>query len=310
MISMMSAVRLHAGRGLLLAAGMCFAGSLGLAQVAAVPAAAPLQGADGRPLAFDVISVRENKFPPTPQNPPMYGPTPDGYRMKDYPLIFVILTAYVPSQGSDAAAYNRNQVTGLPAWLPPLFYDIDAKVAEVDLPRWRDPAQRPAMLRAMLQAMLADRFKLVAHRENKEVPVYELTVGKNGSKLKPSETTVLADIQKKYPSAGMLPSGMIVAPGAVEGQTTYFGVTMPVFCRMLSGMAGRPVVDKTGLTGKYDITEQIEMPPSAQDSASAPLDPSSQVFYIVQDQLGLHLAAAKGTVESLVIDHLERPSDN
>jgi hypothetical protein len=209
------AQRTDFGGGILLAAaaGILFIGSVaGLAQAiiapnaATVPAAVPLQGTDDKPLTFDVVSIRENKSFPTPQNPPMYGPTPDGYRLKDFGLGIVILTAYIPSQGGDSAFFNFNQVTGIPTWLPPTFYDIDAKVAEADLPNWRNPAKEPAMLRAMLQAMLADRFKLAVHRENKEIPVYELTVARNGPKFKPSETTALADIQQKHPGAGMLTS--------------------------------------------------------------------------------------------------------
>jgi uncharacterized protein (TIGR03435 family) len=105
---------------------------------------------------------------------------------------------------------------------------------------------------------------------------------------------------------------MIVAPGAIPGQTMLFRVTIPVLCRVLSSMAGRLVQDKTGLTSKYDITYQIEMSPPSQQGAgvTAPTDLSSQVFSISQDQLGLHLGAAKEMVESLVIDHIERPSEN
>ena len=78
-------------------------------------------------------------------------------------------------------------------------------------------------------------------------------------------------------------------------------------------MAGRPIQDKTGLTGTYDITYQIELPLPPQEGSGTTVSPdffSSQIFSIVQDQLGLKLNAAKGLVESLVIDHVERPSEN
>ena len=78
-------------------------------------------------------------------------------------------------------------------------------------------------------------------------------------------------------------------------------------------MAGRPVHDKTGLKGKYDLTYQLELPRSPEEGGSAPPTPdffSSQILYVVQDQLGLKLSLAEGSMGSLVIDHVERPSDN
>jgi len=289
------------------------AGTRTTSETAAPAVAAPLLGADGKPLTFEVVSVREDKSVPTPQNSPQFGPTPDGYRLKNLTVFIAILAAYIPSQGGDSAFFNVNQIAGMPAWLPPIRYDIDAKVSEADLPKWKDPALQPAMLRAMLQAMLADRFKLAFHRENKETSVYELTVAKGGPKFKPSETTVLADIQQKHPGAGTIVGGTIVASGANPGQQMLFGVTMPALSTQLSAMAGRPVQDKTGLTGKYDITYELELPPPAQEGADMAVSPdffSSQIFGIVQDQLGLRLRAAKGLVESLVIDHVEQPSEN
>ncbi|HET6217058.1 MAG TPA: TIGR03435 family protein [Acidobacteriaceae bacterium] len=140
-------------------------------------------GADGKPLAFDVVSIREDKSDPTPQNPVKNGPTPDGYRLKDMPLLAVIPVAYVPSQGT--FNFGPNQITGVPACVYSIRYDVDARVSEVDLPKWKDPTLQAAMLRAMLQAMFADRFKLAVHRETKEVPIYELTRGRKGPKFKP-----------------------------------------------------------------------------------------------------------------------------
>ena len=181
------------------------------------------------------------------------------------------------------------------------------------MPKWKDPALQPAMLRAMLQSMLADRFRLAVHRETKVVPIYELTVGRSGPKFKPSEATVLADIRQKHPDAVMLNGGAIVANGPNPGQQRLFGVTLTGLSSFLSNMAGRPIHDKTGLTGKYDITYELEVPPPAREGAGMAVSPdffSSQIFGIVQDQLGLRLRAAKGSVESLVIDHVERPSEN
>jgi uncharacterized protein (TIGR03435 family) len=161
--------------------------------------------------------------------------------------------------------------------------------------------------------MLADRFKLAVHRETKVAPIYELTVGRKGPKFKPSEASALADIRRKYPDAVTLRSGTIVANGPNPGQQRLFDATMPDLGGFLSNMAGRPIHDKTGLTGKYDITYELELPPPAHAGADMAVSPnffSSQFYTIVQNQLGLRLRAAKGLVESLVIDHVERRSKN
>jgi uncharacterized protein (TIGR03435 family) len=305
-------MRFGRGISLAMAAGILFAGSVAvIAQAVASSAAAPPVGTEGNALTFDVVSIREDKSEPTQQNPVQNGPTADGYRLKGLPLMAVIQRAYIPSEGG--LTFRPYQITGLPATFNSIRYDIDAKVSEVDLPKWKDPTLQPAMLRAMLQGMLGDRFKLAVHREIKEVPIYELTVGRKSPKFKPSEATALADIRQKHPNAVTLRSGTIVATGPNPGQQTLFGVTMPDLGTFLSTMAGRPIHDKTGLTGKYDITYELELSPPAQEGAGMTVSSefySSQIFSIVQDQLGLRLREAKGLVESLVIDHLEQSSEN
>ncbi len=301
---------------LAMAAGILFAAPAAVvAQAAPSATATPLLGADGKPLTFDVVSIREYKPDSNSQAPVQNGPTPDGYRLKDATLFAVIQTAYLPSEGS--LSFRPNRITDMPAWVfgsNAVLYDIDAKVSEADLPRWKDPAKQPAMLRAMLQAMLADRFKLAIHRENKEIPIYELALGKKSPKFKPAEATTLAEVRQKHPEAVTLFGGTIVTTGPNPGQQTLLGITMPDLGTFLSTLAGRPIHDKTGLTGKYDITYQIELrPPPQGDGAPAPVPPdffSSQISNIVQDQLGLQLKAAKGSVETLVIDHVEPPSKN
>ena len=216
-------------------------------------------------------------------------------------MVMPILTAYIPRAGG---LYTGDQTVGFPDWVLNEPYDIDAKVSEADLAEWQNPASQPAMLRAMLQAMLADRLKLVVHRGEKELSVYSLVVGKNGPKFKEAE------FGDPHTGGITLPGGAVVVPEIQDGQMTshYFGISMAMLATFLSDMAGRTVQDKTGLTGKYDVTVQKAAPLGAPEGVSAPeLGPS--IFSVVEE-LGLKLKPAKGQVEALVIDHVEPPSAN
>ena len=150
---------------------------------------------ESKNLKFAVVSIRQSKSGGS-QN---WGEaTPDGYEMRNMFLMAPILTAYPPTGG--ASAYDR--VIGGADWLGNDWnYNIDAKVDPADLADWQNPKKQPAMLRAMLQAMLADRMKLKVHRITKEGPVYALVVGGKGSRLK--ET----DPNDPHPGAYPMPGG-------------------------------------------------------------------------------------------------------
>jgi uncharacterized protein (TIGR03435 family) len=167
----------------------------------------------------------------------------------------------------------------------------------------------------MLQALLADRFKLAVHHETKDLPVYSLVIAKGGFKLqesKPDET----DPQGR---TGMHISG---SSGAMRGQL----VSMASLAQFLYGRLNRTVLDKTGLTGKYDFMlkwtpDQNQMQPAGGFQATSGGAPGGQpalvadagapdLFTAVQEQLGLKLESGKGPVEVIVIDHVERPSGN
>jgi bla regulator protein blaR1 len=225
-------------------------------------------------------------------------------------LGYLIAMAYVPQTGG-AAYYAPAHIIGMPAWLTgdDDHYDVDAKVDEANLADWQNPAKQPAMLRSMLQAMLEDRLKLVVHRSTKEASVYLLVVGTNGTKFKETDPS--------DPHAGSFPAtgGARMSMERNDDQVTlhYFGISMAQLARFVLGNAGRPVQDKTGLTGKYDITIRRPAPVATQQGGqqggiSAP-DPEYSAASIA-DQLGLKLEPANGQVETLVIDHVERPSPN
>lgn len=277
-------------------------------------AAAAARGAV-KPLTFEVVSIREDKSGARPDEMTM-GVTPDGFRARNVPLLSLLQGAYRPSEGS--LTFRLKQIIGLPTWA--IFetrYDVDARVSEADLAAWKDPALQPEMLRTMLQAMLADRFQLAVHRETRVVPVYYLTAGSSHPKLTPYNGATLAEIQQKHPSAHTLNGDAMFAPGPQPGQQWFFGVTVAQLGTLLSNLAGRPVLDKTGLKGRYDVTYEIELPPPPAQTEGVAPPPSpdadffrSQISTIVEGQLGLKLKPGTGPVEMLVIDHVDQLSAN
>jgi uncharacterized protein (TIGR03435 family) len=265
---------------------------------------APSQTANTVPgrLAFEVVSIRQKKE--FSKGIPEVGPTPDGWRMVDNGLELAILQAYVPETG--AAFYTDQQLSGLPAWVHQESYEIQARVSEADQADWHNPAKQPAMLRAMLQAMLADRCGLVVHRETKEVPVLALLLGKSGSKLKD------ASPDEPHPSGIPLPGGGLIVPEDGGRTIHIYAAPMHSFASLLSNLVKEPVQDKTGLTGKYDmVIPNLAMvaagPPQSENGAAS--DPAFTMFSVVAG-LGLQLEATKGEVETLEVDHIDRPSEN
>lgn len=280
---------------------LCIAGTLcaglAIAQSTAVPSVTPRT----KPLAFGVVSIRQNTSPMDVKRagPPQFGPTPDGWHMTNMPLALAIATAFpLPATG---AMPNPDNIAGLPDWAKQNGFDIDARVSEEDLADWQKPALQPAMLQAMLQAMLAERCKIAIHRETKESMVYLLVLAKNGPKFKESDPAVAP------PVGTTLPGGASVI--ASRRAVNLYGTSMSTLATVLSAMGkmDRPIQDRTGLKGRYDIV--IQKPAPDAEGARAASDPSEMVFSAVE-ALGLKLQPGKSTVETLVVDHIDRPTAN
>lgn len=278
--------------------------STAFAQLSAdpLPQAGAMKTAKDKAWTFEVVSVRQSvSAGPQGRAAQQYGPTADGYRMTNMPLMVLLMTAYVP-QGDGTALFTNN-IAGMPDWARSEGYDIYAKVGEADLDDWRNPAMQKAMLRSMLQALLADRFKLAAHPETKVVPVYALVPAKSGPRFKES----IPD--EPHPGTMAIPGGGgYMAPGDGGGKVRFIDTTMNAFASILSNLAGRPVQDRTGLMGRYDLSFQkptIGAPLAGQEAS----DPGPTIFSAMEE-LGLKLEPAKGETETLVIDHVERPSEN
>jgi uncharacterized protein (TIGR03435 family) len=290
----------------LMSCGMAMGQAAG-APAAGAAASQPAAAAPAKAYAFDVVSIRQNKTPATVAVLKQDGPTADGYRSHQ-PLTLLLLTAYVPQLGG-ASFYNfQDQIKGLPDWLLSDGYDIDARIADEDRAEWQKPESQKVMLQAMLQAMFAERCKMAVHREVKEVAVYSLVVAKGGPKFKETDPTV------EHPDGIKLPWGGVMVPGK-DGMNLY-GTSMASLASLLggSGGAGRTIQDKTGLTGSYDLVmknpDRGGPAPGEQQGGPTASDPGGSAIYSVLGDLGLKLESAKGQVETLVIDHMERPSEN
>jgi uncharacterized protein (TIGR03435 family) len=209
------------------------------------------------------------------------------------------------------------QIVGGPAWLESEGYNIDAKAPG-------SASQRQVFL--MLQSLLEDRFHLKVHRETKDLPAYALVAAKGGFKLPaPKE----GECVSPSPSASDWAGGRLPPPGADPASLPCGSVKvilepsgarlqgakapMTEFVRMLSLVLAAPVIDKTGFTQPFDVrlnflpdetTAALPPPPSPLD------DPNPTILTAIQEQLGLKLESTKGAVDVLVIDHLERPTEN
>ncbi len=185
---------------------------------------------------------------------------------------------------------------GLPAWASSIRFDVYAKVTDPDLKALHNLSREQH--EAMLAVILVDRLHLKVHTESKMLPVYELVVAKDGPKL--------------TPSAAPPPDAASSDPfGKMDVQNTYItatGVTLSQLAGNLSFPLDRTVLDKTGLTGRYDFRLRWTADTGAADSAAADAPPN--LFTAIQEQLGLKLQPAKGPVETLVIDHVEQPAEN
>jgi uncharacterized protein (TIGR03435 family) len=263
-----------------IAAAAAFTGLL-LGPATPAAFAQPETSTPGR-LAFEVASIKPSKNTAGP-NTSDIAPGGQRFTATNTSLKLLIMIAY---------EVNDRQVSDGPGWLNSEFYDVEAK-AEHSASRQQ--------IHLMLQSLLADRFKLVLRKQTKEVPMYVLTAENYQSHLR--ENTSGGEVRVKRGS-----SGKLVFENAPMSQVTWF----------LSSRLHSEVVDKTGLTGKYDF----EITPIPTGPENAESNPNSSVFMppgsdgpsvfmtLVRQQLGLKMTATKGPIETLVVDRAEKPSAN
>lgn len=256
------------------------------------------QGMQAKAPAFEVVSIRQNMAGGKNAS---FGPTPDGFHMVNMPLARVILEAYTPTSGG--AVYWEPK--GFPEWVNRDRWDIEARIADADRGPWQDTRKRPKLMQAMLQQLLANRCGLVVHRVNEDADVYYLEVGKGGAKLKESNP------DESYPGgreSGFPGGGLFVS----EGETMHFyKASMTLLASILTNrnLGGRAILDRTGLTGRYDFVVSWGRWTGGVGAVDDTSDPGPTLEASVKP-LGLRLVSAKGQVENLVLDHIDRPSEN
>jgi uncharacterized protein (TIGR03435 family) len=249
--------------------------------------------------AFEAVSIKPNV---TASDRVDFGP-PAGARFTatNVSLRMLIMRAY---------KVKNFEVSGGPGWMNSDRYDVATSTAEGNISE--------AQFKLMLQSLLADRFQVRVHRETKQMPVYVLLPAKNGTRL-PQAAEACIEHDAPQPSTPMIPcGGFFMDAGRLEGRR----VSMATFVTALSNFLGRPVLDKTGYIGAFDLNLEFTFEgiagfngggfgaPSLLADAGNVDSSKPTIFTAIQQQLGLRLESQKGLAEILVIDHAEKPSEN
>jgi len=292
------------------------------AQTSVATAAIPQWQTDaGGKMEFDVASVKPDTATPSADtmhsNIPLgtqdrFTPTGGLLSATNYPLLQYMIFAYKLTNEQIDAVVNQ-----LPKWANTGHYDIEARTSG-------NPTKD--QYRLMMQSLLADRFKLQVHFETKQLSVLGLVLDKPGKlgpqlQLHPDDSPCPVTV----PTKGVPGARATVAGGFPEPCGALTGLTASVSGRIRFGARGmpmtriadsfsssevdRPVVDRTGLIGKYDF--YIEFSPEPQTGSNFEPDPNGPTFLqALKEQLGLKLDNETGSVESIVVDHIEQPSEN
>ena len=259
------------------------AAPLAFAQNAAQPVTAPHRTAENT-LAFDIATIK-----PTARTDKTWQllPTPDGYTGLNVSLRKLIEFAYRVLDGK--------LILDGPTWIDSAKFDVEAKFDPAQVPNVKDLTYRQRD--DMLQPLLADRFKLKIHHESRDFPVFLLVVDKHGPKL--HEWTI--------PETGNLGFGINCTLRSRSGSLTAQGCQANSLTGILQPAAGRIILDRTNLTGHYNI-ELHWTPDNAPVDASVPPGPS--IFTALQEQLGLKLQPSTAPLDVIVIDSAKEPSEN
>jgi uncharacterized protein (TIGR03435 family) len=258
-------------------------GAFGQASPSAAGASPQPSSTSAKALAWDVVSIRPSKsctkgsgMMPTADEMQIFCLTPQA----------IIKLAY--------GVWGDDQILGATAWTTTTSYDIEAKVDAADVVAFTNRTFDQHNL--MLQTLLRDRFMLKVHLETRDLPIYALVVAKSGPRLNEAKANL--------PGSDAQPMMRMKRDGeTLEILAT--GMHVQSLAPFLLREVGRTVVDKTGLKGTYDFTLQFTPQQSTATDSTAP-----SIFTAIQEQLGLKLESQKAPMEVIVIDHIEKPSEN
>lgn len=269
--------------------------ALGTCATSAQTAAPP----GGPPLQWMAVSIHQ--MDPAHENNASANDQPNGISERGAPLASLISQAY----NFGIMPMRDDEIMGLPGWAKSARYDVDARVAPEDVPAFKklsglSTADTIAAFSTrtytgemlMEQALLTERFHLRVHWEKGERNVYMLTVAKGGPRFKPTESD---------PNHGMMTFS--------SGRITSKAVPVVFFASILEMPADRKIVDKTGLTGSYDMDLHFSSSNLSANTGDANNN-DPDFFTALQEQLGLKLQPAKMEIPILVVDHIDPPTDN
>jgi uncharacterized protein (TIGR03435 family) len=245
-------------------------------------AAAQPEVAAGPAMAFEVVSIKPDKSGSPAET--MHR-LPDGFRWTNFPVSMWVRGAY--------GVMMDSQIVGLPGWADSEPYDIEARAGAETAEAWKklSDKERWKVEQPMMQSLLADRCQLKVHRETRDLPIYDLVIAKGGLKMKEATADKVG--------------GETMGPGKMTAQ----GLSTDSLVSAFSGMVGRMIVDRTGLGDKkFDF--ELKWTPDDRRAADNAADAGPSIFTALEEQLGLKLVSARGPVEVIVIDHIERPSVN
>jgi uncharacterized protein (TIGR03435 family) len=283
------------------------------------------QSAAKRP-EFEVASIKLNLTPSCANLPPYAAgsetDSPDGFSAKCRQLSTYIRSAYQLMAGQHERWPRLYDVVGGPRWVDSDRYDIAVKA--------EGPTPNALMRTVMMQALLEERFQLKVHTEARDASVFLLTVIGDKPKFQPNAGCVKDDPEHPLPGPAWDPkTGRYLAPaqricgsgqGGIDGPNrvmTWYGVSMADFADWCIPVpVGRPVVDRTGLTGLFDIhieyspdSPNPQMPENLAPPARA-VNEQPRIFEAIEKQLGLKLTSGRAPLDYIVIDHVERPTGN
>jgi uncharacterized protein (TIGR03435 family) len=199
---------------------------------------------------------------------------------------------------SQAYGIKQDLIFGMPGWTDGAHFDVEAKMSPDDTEAFSQLSreEKSAASKVLLLGILEERFHLRAHVETRQLPVYDLMIAKGGLKMK-------AASDQKNPG-GLLRFG--------DGMLADQGIEISTLTGQLTSLIHRMVIDKTGLKGRFDLT--LKYSPDRDAPAGAdnggPQDDAPSIFTALEEQLGLKLQPDKGPVDTVVIDHVEQPTEN